>query len=225
MTISKFDMSVFCPLHGIPKPGLTSPDVARLDSSWVGPFPGEAARLCEHIRRSVEIAAMHPSALLFFSGADTKQDLPERSEAKGAFEIASDHDWFGYPEVAARCHCEEDARDSAQNAAFTAFLFRRLTGRIATRTVAVGWGFKGTRFAAHAAGLPFLENGIEYVGVNNPPLQNFEAALSGELNKLRKIVEAKDWLLDAPEWAEQRRLRNPQNREHPYAEEIATFLR
>ena len=225
----KFDTTVFGPQHGVAKEGLTGPTTARLDSSWVGPVPGEATRLCDHIRRAVDIASACPSALLIFSGADTqtgeKGEVLGRSEAISAFEIARDHNWFGHPEVAERCHCDIESRDSAQNAAFSAFLFRHLTGALPKRMIGVGWSFKGTRYSTCAAGLPFLENGIEYVGVNDPPRQNIEAALAGEMNKLRKIIDAKDWLLDAAEWAAQRQSRNPLNRQHPYGEDIARFLR
>src|SRR4051812_14106334 len=103
MKIAEFDICVSTPLHGIPKSGLTGPTTARLDSSWVGPFNGEAGLLCEHIRRSVEIAATHSSALWIPSGADTKGgEVLGRSEAMGAFEIARDHNWFGHPEMADR---------------------------------------------------------------------------------------------------------------------------
>jgi hypothetical protein len=224
MTRSSFDTLVCVPLHGICRAGFTGPDAARLDSSWVGIYPCEAPLLCEHVQRGVELAATLPTSVLVLSGGDTQPEPSGRSEADSALDLARDHDWFGHPAVADRTRCESDARDSGQNLSFSAFLFRRLTGSFPRRTIVVGWAFKATRFATHAHGLPFLEGGIEYVGVNNPPRESLGAALSGEADKLQAIVEARDWLLEAPRWQEQRDGRNPRRVPHPYDGEIAMYV-
>ena len=214
---------VIGPQHGICKEGCTGPSTASLDSSWKGPFPNEARLLVDHIRRTVEIAAAHPESLLVFSGGDTQLDLPGRSEAQSAYEIARDHDWFGSPAVAARCQREPHARDSAQNAVFSTVVYFRAAGCLPTDVVIVGWGFKGTRFTAHGSVLKFLENGVGYVGVNNPPLENFAVALRGELSKLQEMACDDDWMLKGAQWEAQRKRRNPRGIVHPYAE-IPTLI-
>lgn len=225
MTRKSFDTLVCVPQHGICRAGFTGPDNARLDASWVGIYPREAVLLCEHVQRGVEVAATLPTSLLVFSGGDTQPEPVGRSEADSALDLARDHGWFGHPDVADRTHGEAHARDSGQNLCFSAFLFRRLTGRFPQRTIVVGWAFKARRFAAHASGLPFLEGGIEYVGVNDPPRESVVAALTGESDKLQAIVDAGDWLLEAPRWQEQRDGRNPRRLPHPYDDEMFHFLR
>jgi hypothetical protein len=202
--------------HGTCIQGCTRPELAVLDSSWPGCYPGEASHKIGHVKRSVEIVAANPGAVWIPSGGDTIRETPG-TEAQTMFALACDHGFWNHPEVADRSLLEHHARDTAANLGFAALLCYRKTGQLPTEMVCVGWAFKGTRVAAHASALTFLRR-FEYVGANNPPAENFEAAIRGELDKLTIMVRDQDWMLKGDLWEAQRERRNPRGIPHPYAD-------
>ena len=57
--------------------------------------PGQAATFLTHIKEGVEIAARDDSALLLFSGGETRKDAGPRSEAQSYWAVADSKGWFG----------------------------------------------------------------------------------------------------------------------------------
>lgn len=57
--------------------------------------PGQASTFVTHIREGVEIAARDDSALLLFSGGETRKDAGPRSEAQSYWAVADYKGWFG----------------------------------------------------------------------------------------------------------------------------------
>ena len=91
--------------------------------------PGQAATFLTHIQEGVEIAARDDSALLLFSGGETRKDAGPRIEAQSYWAVADSKGWFGNEEsVKSRALTEEHARDSFENLLFSVCRFRELTG-------------------------------------------------------------------------------------------------
>ena len=149
-----------------------APDFARpeADESWLlQDFQrGEPPFYLEHIRRGAELAAIDESALLMFSGAQTRLEAGPRSEAQSYWLLAEHFKWFGYEAVQPRATTEEFARDSFENVLFGLCRFREIAGRWPARLTVVSWAFKAARFALHRAAVCWPAERFEFVGVNNP---------------------------------------------------------
>jgi len=57
--------------------------------------PGQASTFVTHIYEGIEIAAKDDSALLLFSGGETRRDAGPRSEAQSYWAVADSKGWFG----------------------------------------------------------------------------------------------------------------------------------
>jgi len=79
---------------------------------------GEAQSFVDHIRLGVKEAAADPSALLLFSGGQTRQEAGPRSEGLSYWIVAEAAKWFGTEDVRKRTFTEEHARDSFENLLF-----------------------------------------------------------------------------------------------------------
>ena len=77
-TRSEIDL-IIVPGHGVCRENRTAPDMAGLDTSWVGIFPGEGPCYVEHTQEGVRLASENPKALLVFSGGQTREDAGRRS--------------------------------------------------------------------------------------------------------------------------------------------------
>ncbi|MDX9720746.1 MAG: hypothetical protein RBU37_08355 [Myxococcota bacterium] len=134
------------------------------DSSWVlAPHQrGEAPHYLEHIRCGVELAAARPSALLLFSGGQTRRSAGPRSEAQSYWMLAEHFQWWGQ-DVAERCSTEEFARDSFENLAFSLQRFQAVCGKAPQFVELVSWAFKQERFQHHARTLG-IENRFRFIG-------------------------------------------------------------
>lgn len=205
---------ILVPGHGVCKSGCTSPDLARLDSSWVGIFPGEGPFYVEHAKEGVRLAAANPGALLVFSGGQTREDAGRRSEAESYWDIAQAAGWWGFEEVQERAGKEDYARDSFENLLYGLALFRRHAGWWPRQVTVCGWKFKGRRYSLHRQALKWPRQKFEYVGVNDPIGDELQKALTGEKAKVDSVT--RDLFLVGPEWVAQRELRNPFNRRNPY---------
>lgn len=79
----------------------TSSNCAKVDKedSWFlesyQKNPGQAATFLTHIKEGIEIAALDDSALLLFSGGETRKDAGPRSEAQSYWAVADSKGWFG----------------------------------------------------------------------------------------------------------------------------------
>lgn len=57
--------------------------------------PGQAATFVKHIEEGIEIVDKDESALLLFSGGETRKDAGPRSEAQSYWAVADFKGWFG----------------------------------------------------------------------------------------------------------------------------------
>ena len=205
---------IIVPGHGVCKAGLCTPSMALLDSSWVGIFPGEGPSYVAHAEMGVHLAEENASALLIFSGGQTREDAGPRSEAESYFEIAENAGWWSTRTVRRRAIKEEYARDSFENLLFGLALFRKTTKNWPNMVTVCGWKFKEKRYSLHRQALRWPKKNFGYVGVNNPVGDELPKALDGEKAKVDSVN--RDLFLAGPEWLSQRELRDPFHRMHPY---------
>ncbi|KAJ8762965.1 hypothetical protein K2173_023094 [Erythroxylum novogranatense] len=145
--------------------------------------PGQASTFVSHIQNGVAIAAKDDSALLLFSGGETRKDAGPRSEAQSYWTVAESKGWFGNQEsVRWRALTEEHARDSFENLLFSVCRFRELTGTYPHNITVVSYDFKEERFAnLHRSAIGFPEWRFFFSGT--PAATNSgskEPALKGE---------------------------------------------
>lgn len=57
--------------------------------------PGQAVTFLSHIQEGIEVAAKDDTALLLFSGGETRKDAGPRSEAQSYWAVAESKGWFG----------------------------------------------------------------------------------------------------------------------------------
>lgn len=143
--------------------------------------PGQAETFVAHIQKGVELAASDSSALLLFSGGETRKEAGPRSEAQSYWIVAESKGWFGNQEsVRGRALTEEHARDSFENLLFSICRFRELTGSYPHNITVVGYDFKEERFVGlHRAAMGFPESRFFYLGTPSSPTSR-EGALKGE---------------------------------------------
>lgn len=67
---------------------------------------GEAQSFLDHIRLGRQAAEHDPSALLLFSGGQTRKAAGPRSEGLSYWLVAEAADWFGHPDVRSRAYTE-----------------------------------------------------------------------------------------------------------------------
>lgn len=67
---------------------------------------GEAQSFLDHIRLGIETASKDPSALLLFSGGQTRKAAGPRSEGLSYWLVAEAADWFGHEDVRGRAYTE-----------------------------------------------------------------------------------------------------------------------
>ena len=79
---------------------------------------GEAQSFVDHIEMGVKAAAEDPSALLLFSGGQTRREAGPRSEGLSYWVVAEAAGWFNTSGVRNRTFTEEHARDSFENLLF-----------------------------------------------------------------------------------------------------------
>ncbi len=116
---------------------------------------GQTHSFLEHIMLGVEEAAKDDSALLVFSGGQTRKTAGPRAESQGYWLVAESMGWFGTGRVVRdRSFTEEHSRDSLENLVFSLCRFYELTGRYPEQLTIVSYDFKEERFLdAHAAAL------------------------------------------------------------------------
>lgn len=205
---------IIVPGHGVCKKGLTGPDAARLDSSWVGIFPGGGPFYVADVKEGVRLAAEDPGALLVFSGGQTREDAGRRSEAGSYWEIADAAGWWSHVDVEDRAVREEFARDPFENLLLGLALLAQQSGSWSDMVTVCGWRFKEKRYSLHRQALKWPKSKLAYVGVNDPTADELPKALAGEKAKVESV--RRDLFLVGPEWVAQRELRNPFHRQHRY---------
>ncbi|MFC1585714.1 ElyC/SanA/YdcF family protein [Fibrobacterota bacterium] len=215
---------ILVPGHGV----CVDPGRPADDHSWAGNFPGEGSLYLEHIREGIKRAAEDTTALLVFSGGQTREEAGPRSEAQSYRDIAEHALWWGHESVSTRVKKEEYARDSFENLLFSLALFRRECGAWPHAVTVVGWKFKQERYGLHKRAIRLAPDNFLYAGINNPVGAALAEAEKGEKEKVKFVK--KDMFLKGSEWASQRRTRDPFNRKHIYygideeLDEILYFL-
>ncbi|KAF8063850.1 SPAC57A10.07 [Scenedesmus sp. PABB004] len=181
------DGAVEAPAAGYPAPQLThlvlvaghavytgvDYALATKESSWFleayQQVPGQAQTLLDHIKLGIETAAADPSALLLFSGGQTRQAAGPRSEGLSYWMVAEAAGWFGLTDVRMRAFTEEHARDSFENVLFSLCRFFELTGHYPARITAVSYSLKQQRFEQlHRAAVRFPAAAFTFLGTPVP---------------------------------------------------------
>jgi hypothetical protein len=168
---------------------------ARQIEHWKGTFQAgyrgndEAQLYTEHVKAGVDALAGDPSALLLFSGGQTREEVGPFSEAQSYWYLANACDWFGHLQTRERALTEDHARDSFENLLCSIHRFRKCTGALPTRIVVCGFAFKGERYKNHfdalkqhaeAVGLSDLRSAFSYQSVNDPPYYRLHGLLGGK---------------------------------------------
>ncbi|KAK3259201.1 hypothetical protein CYMTET_31792 [Cymbomonas tetramitiformis] len=145
-------------------------------------IPGQVESFIEHISQGVEAAAKDPSALLLFSGGETRHLAGPLSEGASYWFVANGLNWFGHPNVRQRSLTEAHARDSFENLIFSICRFYELTGHFPENITVVGYEFKRERFVDyHRAAIAFPAERLKYIGTAAP---NPTTASTGEMKTL-----------------------------------------
>ncbi|KAI0089908.1 hypothetical protein BDY19DRAFT_941410 [Irpex rosettiformis] len=159
-----------------------------------------------------DIVTKDQSALLIFSGGNTKSQSPH-TEASSYHQLSLVTNLISSSFT--RVTTEEDALDSFQNLIFSIARFHEYTGRYPTRITVVGYEMKRKRFEElHRAAIRWPLNRFEYIGIDAEG-QDIERAREGEeingyIPYMRDIYGCHGVLLS------KRRSRNPHIRYHPY---------
>ncbi|KAI9077548.1 hypothetical protein K1719_040480 [Acacia pycnantha] len=145
--------------------------IEKEESWYLEPYQkiaGQAATFVTHIQEGIDITAKDDSALLLFSGGETRKDAGPRSEAQSYWAVADSKGWFGKEEsVKWRALTEEHARDSFENLLFSICRFRELTGSYPKNITVVSYDFKQERFAnLHRSAIGFPESRFFYAGTS-----------------------------------------------------------
>jgi len=177
--------------------------LADRESSWfLEPYQrsveGQAQSFVDHVRLGAELAARDPSALLLFSGGQTRSAAGPRSEGLSYWVVAEAAGWFpeatgaaaagaeaargggaaeqaaaaagAVASIRARAYTEDHARDSLENLMFGLCRFYEVTGRYPERVTVVSYTLKRARFRdAHRAAMRFPASRFDFVGTPVPP--------------------------------------------------------
>ncbi|KAG1666294.1 hypothetical protein FOA52_004775 [Chlamydomonas sp. UWO 241] len=148
---------------------------AAKESSWFlesyQQIPGEAQSFLDHIQLGVSAAQDDPTALLLFSGGQTRRAAGPRSEGLSYWVVAEAAGWFGMPAVRNRTFTEEHARDSFENLLFGLCRFFELTGHYPDSITVVSYLLKKERFLTlHREAVRFPLEDFEFIGTPVPPL-------------------------------------------------------
>lgn len=204
----------------------------REERNWVlEPFQkGQVSTFLKHIRKGVELAANDSSALLLFSGGQTRERAGPRSEGLTYWMIADSARWFGYGSkgVKNRSLAEEYARDSMENVLFSICRFRQVVGRYPMAIKIVGFGFKKARFVnMHRRSLRFPVHRFEYHGVDPVGFET-DPRSAGERANALELFSRDPYGCNMVGLTRKKEQRNPNLRYHPYPQgcpEIAELFR
>ena len=192
------------------------------------------AIISAHIKRGLELLAMDPSALLVFSGGQTRRDVGPTSEAASYYYVADTQGWIPklsdskdilietidnmtHREPRERIFLEEYARDSFENLIFSLCRYREVVGVYPRRVTVVGFDFKAERFnRLHRAAIGFPETFFHYDGLHPGGGFRNDVASAGEQGVIR-IFESDPYACSKP-LTDKVELRNPFHRSIPYPE-------
>lgn len=194
-----------------------TPEQTQLDEHWsLQPFQkGEAPFYTDHIRHGVMLTAADPSALLIFSGGQTRAPLV-LSEAQSYHNLASVFQFWEQEEVRRRVTTEEFSRDSVDNLIFSIARFQEAVGKAPLHVTVVSWKFKSARFRHHAWSIRWPATRFSFAGVGVPV-----KADEAERAEAKTLVKFQDDVLGTDEreggLGLKKKERNPYRRQHGYA--------
>ncbi|ORY83824.1 hypothetical protein BCR37DRAFT_378835 [Protomyces lactucae-debilis] len=218
------------------------------DKDWIlEPYQhGQTALFAAHIVRGAELLAQDASALLVFSGGETRAGAGSRTEAQSYAQLLdllmSEGKVAGVPatepgqvfsteasSLQFRATTENFARDSFDNLLFSLCRFYEVTGRYPTKVSVVGYQFKADRFHnLHRAALKYPETAFVYVGLDQDdpavaaltghPIDKTTLSMQSQDNvdKARPQFERDLYACHDPELTQKKKHRNPARRRHGY---------
>jgi hypothetical protein len=142
-----------------------------------------------HIRLGIETTAADPTAMLLFSGGQTRLAAGPRSEGLSYWLIAEANRWFSNAsdnsksllQVRGRAFTEEHARDSFENLLFSMCRFYEITGRYPENITVISYALKQRRFKElHRAAVLFPESRFRFIGTPLPSEKGAAQAEAGE---------------------------------------------
>jgi hypothetical protein len=199
---------------------LTELEVADVsDEAWyLLPYQrnqGFPAIITSHVRTGVQEALRDASAVLMFSGGETRHDVGPTSEAASYYYLASEKNWL--TRLPDRVFLEEYARDSFENLLFSVCRFREVQGYYPSKITVVGFDFKAQRYTnLHRKAIGYPEGNFTYIGVKSPAQFNQGNAERGEVEAYREFQSDMYGCKD-PALKEKRGKRNPFKRTVPYS--------
>lgn len=190
------------------------------ENNWIlEPFQkGQVATFLRHIERGVRIAANDSTALLLFSGGQTRDNAGPRSEGLSYWLAASSAQWYGVDaSLRNRTLAEEYARDSLENLMFSVCRFRQVVGHYPRSITVVGFEFKRARFEQmHRQAIRFPAERFEYVGIDPPGTDGSRGVTAGERARAMGPFMADPYGCKTSVLSGKREDRNPYLRFHPY---------
>jgi hypothetical protein len=189
---------------------------------------GLPAAMVAHIQAGLRAASEDPTALLVFSGGQTRSAMGPESEGSSYYKVADAMNLWptsmeGENEssstVRARTTTEEYATDSFTNFLYSICRFYEITGTYPHTITVVSFTFKRRRFESmHARALQWPRHRLIYVGVDPPASSGFDLNKStkGELENAALPFETDPYGCHSPVLKEKRQQRNPFMRTPPY---------
>lgn len=178
---------------------------------------GQVPNFLSHIQRGVELAANDSSALLLFSGGQTKESAGPRSEGLTYWLIADAENWYGEQTVKNRTLAEEYARDSMENLLFSICRFRQVVGRYPHTIKVVSFGFKEFRFVeVHRKALRFPKHRFEFHGIDPDGVEGMHGLAARERAQAMEPFIGDPFGCNTPVLSDKKETRNPYIRFHPY---------
>ena len=234
---------VIVPCHGI----VRGSDFTRYkdDDAWAFEPYQRGHRLPEalaaHIQQGISIAEEDPTAVVVFSGGQTRTDAGARSEAQSYLDLAIANEFPGAkallgdtkpPSGSAdeapattpkgrRLFVDDFARDSYENVIFSIARFAEITGgALPSRITVVGFAYKERRFLElHRHAIRFPTAKFNYVGIDEKPPASPEAhdvATNRPLSDAKTMARVRQDLYMCRLGLATRRKRNPNRRAVPY---------
>ena len=183
-------------------------DAATNDNAWyLLPYQTNqqfSSIIMSHINKGLELLEWDESAMLVFSGGQTRHEVGPISEAASYYYVAkenmnqktqkiqsksksnqnhnTDTDTDSVSDMLSRMVLEEYARDSYENLLFSICRFYEMTNNYPVRITIIGFDFKKDRFInLHRNALRFPEAAFSYIGLRVDTRGfNYENAWNGE---------------------------------------------
>lgn len=196
-----------------------SDDALDDESNWVLESfqKGQVSTFLKHIERGVQITANDSSALLMFSGGQTRVGAGPRSEGLTYWLVAEAKKWWGTPEVRNRTLPEEYARDSLENLLFSVCRFKQIVGRYPHQIKVVSFKFKDVRFIeVHRKALRFPRSRFEFHGIDPDGTEGMRSLSAAERSQAMGPFSGDPYGCNTKVLSEKKEIRNPFLRYHPY---------